>query len=96
MAAHTSHRTLARLVAYLDDIYFPCSRHELLRRAEENEAPDALLDAIEELPDRSYWSVRDIMVRISADAGSGITHPVAQPAPASQLPQLAARTHAQL
>jgi hypothetical protein len=61
MAADKSHRTIARLVAYLDDMYFPCSRRDILERAENNEAPDVLLDAIEGLPDRGYWSIRDIL-----------------------------------
>ncbi len=57
-------RTTAQLGAYLDDIIFPCTRREILQCAEENEAPDLLLDAIEDLPDCRYWSVRDIMARI--------------------------------
>ena len=36
MAAQTAHRTIDRLVVYLDDICFPCSRREILARAEDN------------------------------------------------------------
>ncbi len=54
-------RTTGRLGAYLDDILFPCSRTEILRCAEDNEAPDIILDAIEDLPNRRYRSVQDIM-----------------------------------
>ena len=68
MAAETSHRTTARLGVYLDDILFPCSRRDILERAEDNEAPDVLLDAIEGLPDRNYWSIRDILVRFRGSA----------------------------
>jgi len=56
-------RSPAALWAYLDDIMFPCSRNEIVRCAEDNEAPDAILDAIESMPDRSYWSVRDIITQ---------------------------------
>jgi len=68
MAANVSYRTTAQLVAYLDDIIFPCTRVEILRCAEENDAPDLLLDAIEGLPERNYWSVRDILTGIKGVA----------------------------
>ena len=61
MAAYVGTRTTAQLGAYLDDIMFPCSRREILRCAEDNEAPDTILDAIEDLPERRYWSVLDIV-----------------------------------
>ena len=64
MPVYTS-RTNGRVIAYLDDILFPCSRMEILRCAEDNEAPDAILDAIEELPERRYWNLRDILARMS-------------------------------
>jgi hypothetical protein len=68
MAAYVGTRTTAQLAAYLDDIMFPCSRRELLRCAEDNEAPDAILDAIEDLPERRYWSVTDIIASFSGRA----------------------------
>jgi hypothetical protein len=63
MATVVNARTPMMLGAYLDDIIFPCSRTELLYCAEENDAPDAILDAIENLPERRYWSVEDIVAR---------------------------------
>ena len=66
MPVYTS-RTNGRVIAYLDDILFPCSRMEILRCAEDNEAPDAILDAIEELPERRYWSAQDILARICSN-----------------------------
>lgn len=63
MATVMKLRTPMMLGAYLDDIIFPCSRTELLFCAEENDAPDAILDAIEGLPERRYWSVEDIVTR---------------------------------
>lgn len=64
--AHT--RTTAQLGAYLDDIIFPCSRTEILRCAEDNEAPDVILDAIEDLPERRYWSVKQIVTCVTREA----------------------------
>lgn len=57
-------RSASRLPVYLDDILFPASRRDILRCAEDNEAPDELLDMIEGLPERRYWSVREIVSRI--------------------------------
>ena len=65
MAAYIGTRTTAQLGVYFDDIMFPCSRNELLRCAEDNEAPDVILDAIEDLPERRYWSVIDIIASFS-------------------------------
>ena len=65
MAAYAGTRTTAQLGAYLDHIMFPCSRKELLSCAEDNEAPDVILDAIEDLPERRYWSVIDIITSFS-------------------------------
>lgn len=61
MATNSNIRSTAQLPCYLEDIIFPCSRMEILRCAEENEAPDRLLDLIEDLPERRYWSVMDIV-----------------------------------
>jgi hypothetical protein len=68
MAAYVGTRTTAQLGAYLEDIIFPCSRKELLRCAEDNEAPDVILDAIEDLPERHYWSVVDILTSFTGHA----------------------------
>ena len=68
MVARSSRRTTAQLAAYLDDILFPCSRIEILRCAEDNEAPDVMLDAIEDLPERRYWSVMEIISSFAPQA----------------------------
>lgn len=61
MANYGNFRTTAQLGSYIDEILFPCSRMEILRCAEDNEAPDSILDAIEALPERNYWSMSDIV-----------------------------------
>ena len=68
MATYTSVRTTARVGAYLDDIMFPASRSELLECAEDNEAPDVILDAIEALPERRYWCLSEILVYLGSAA----------------------------
>lgn len=68
MIARIGTRTTAQLGAYLDDIIFPCSRVELLRCAEDNEAPDVILDAIEGLPDGRYANVTEIISSFSSRA----------------------------
>jgi len=69
MAAYVGTRTTAQLAAYLEDIIFPCSRKELLRCAEDNEAPDAILDAIEDLPERRYSNLADILTSLARLTG---------------------------
>lgn len=68
MITYSSPRTTAQLGAYLDDLIFPCSRSELLRCAEDNEAPDIILDAIEDLPERRYRSVTEIIASFTRRA----------------------------
>ena len=64
MRAILAGRTTRRVGSYLDGILFPCARMEILRCAEDNEAPDVILDAIENLPNRRYWSIGDIVERM--------------------------------
>jgi len=55
----------AQLGAYIGDAAFPSTRNELLRWAEDNDAPDGLLDVIEELPDRRYSDADEVIVEIA-------------------------------
>ena len=68
MEVYVGMRTTAQLGNYLDDMVFPCSRSEILRCAEDNEAPDVILDAIEDLPERRYCSVNEIIRSIPFQA----------------------------
>ena len=68
MSVDTDARTIDKLGAYLDDLVFPCSRDQLLRCAEENEAPDAMLDAIESLPNSQFRNLRHIMRSVEGNA----------------------------
>ncbi len=66
-------RTVARLPQYLDDILFPCTRRQILEHAEDNEAPDALLDAIENLPNRRYASISEVISYLTCSCWPGKT-----------------------
>lgn len=71
-------RTAARLPDYLDEIMFPCSRRQILEHAENNEAPDALLDAIENLPNRRYADIGEVLSYLRCNYCPGQTRPVAE------------------
>ena len=66
MAIEAIPRTVKRVGAYVDDLLFPCSRAEILLCAEQNEAPDMILDAIEDLPTRTYQDLLDITSDLEA------------------------------
>ncbi|NLN76109.1 MAG: DUF2795 domain-containing protein [Armatimonadetes bacterium] len=61
MDIRVSTRTQDQMGAYFEDIVFPCSRMEILRCAEDSEAPDSILDAIENLPEQRYCSLTEIL-----------------------------------
>lgn len=66
MLDHLSSRTLKKLSFYVDDVVFPCSKHELLKYAEHNYAPEGLLNAIEELPESICRNVDEVIDSIMA------------------------------
>ncbi len=61
MLTSSSHRNICRAGVYLEDAIFPCSREDLLQCAEENCAPDIILDAIEDMSDRWFLGMEDVM-----------------------------------
>lgn len=50
----TRHHRAARVTAYTELIDYPCSKQELLQMANEQEFPDAVLDVLEDLPNKDY------------------------------------------
>jgi hypothetical protein len=67
MLVYDTGRSVMKLGAYIEDIIFPCSRDDLLICAEENDAPDLILDAIENLPEKKRFScMREILVNIQS------------------------------
>jgi len=53
-----------RLMPYIRDAAFPCSREELLLHTESNYAPDSLIDAIERMPLRLYTNPNDVAAEL--------------------------------
>ena len=66
MLAYDTGRSIHRLGVYIEDIIFPCSRDDLLSCAEDNDAPDLILDAIENLPRKQFMCMREILVSIQS------------------------------
>ena len=51
----------ANIASFLEGIDFPASRDELLNHAEDNNAPQEVIDVLEDLPDQEYTSMADVM-----------------------------------
>ena len=68
MATEAIPKTVKRVGAYVDDLLFPCSRAEILMCAEQNEAPDMILDAIEGMPGRTYRDLSDITTVLTSNS----------------------------
>lgn len=64
MLVYDTGRNVSKLGVYIEDIIFPCTRDELLRCAEDNDAPDLILDAIENLPDKRFTCIKEVYTTI--------------------------------
>ncbi len=51
----------SNIAHYLKGIDFPCSKQDLIDHAEDNNAPEEVLEVLEELPDQEYTSMADLM-----------------------------------
>ncbi|MDO8683154.1 MAG: DUF2795 domain-containing protein [Armatimonadota bacterium] len=49
---------------YLSDLSFPATKQEIVEHAEENNAPEYLLGALDTLPDDLYDSLADVWALI--------------------------------
>ncbi|MEN6519933.1 MAG: DUF2795 domain-containing protein [Armatimonadota bacterium] len=54
-------RSPANIANFLEGIDFPASKDELVNHAEDNNAPQDIIDILEKLPNREYTSMADIM-----------------------------------
>ncbi len=52
---------LAQLAAFVEGCSFPCTKQELLERAENENATDEVVDMLDQIPDREYLSETDII-----------------------------------
>lgn len=54
-------RSPANIASFLEGINFPASKDELVDHAEDNNAPQDIIDVLEQLPDQEYTSMADVM-----------------------------------
>jgi len=55
----------AEVATFLKGIDFPKSKDELIDHAEENNAPDELIDFLDKLPDKRFFSMADVEHEVS-------------------------------
>lgn len=51
----------SNIAHYLKGIDFPATKQDLVSYAEDNNAPDEVLDVLEDMPDQEYTSMADLM-----------------------------------
>ena len=54
-------RSPANIAHFLEGIDFPASKDDLVNHAEDNNAPQEVIDILENLPDQEYTSMADVM-----------------------------------
>lgn len=54
-------RLPAELANYLDGIHYPTRKEQLVERAQEHGAPEPILEALRNLPDREYHDLADVI-----------------------------------
>ncbi len=54
-----------KVTKYLKGIDFPANKDDLIDWAEDNEAPEDVIDMLEQLPDEEYESVSDVTRALS-------------------------------
>lgn len=65
MPRGTNERSPANIASFLEGIDFPASINDLVNYAEDNNAPEEVIDIIEQFPVQTYNSMDDVMVAIS-------------------------------
>lgn len=50
----------SNVVDFVKDIKFPCTKEDLITFAEDNDAPQSVLDKLHKLPDKKYNSIQDL------------------------------------
>lgn len=61
MNIHEIRLEKTNLNVYFDETIFPCFKNDLLDCAEDNFAPDVILDRIEDLPNKQFSTVKDVI-----------------------------------
>lgn len=50
----------SKIVNYIKDADFPCSKQDLINEAEERDAPQNVIESLEKLPDQVYNTLTDV------------------------------------
>jgi len=50
----------SNIVNFIKDVDFPCSKQDLINHAEDHNAPQKIIEALEKLPDKEYTSIADV------------------------------------
>jgi hypothetical protein len=58
-------RSPSDIAHFMEGLEFPASKEELVTYAEDNNAPQEVIDILEHLPDQDYSSITDIIFGIS-------------------------------
>jgi hypothetical protein len=51
----------SNVAQYLKGIDFPCKKQDLIKHAKNNQAEEAVLEALESFPEREYASMAEVM-----------------------------------
>lgn len=62
---HHGDISAAEVEKYIKGIDFPCDKDELIQHARENDAPDEVLNFMDDFPDQEYGSAVDVARGIS-------------------------------
>lgn len=61
MARGMGGQSPSNIAHFLKGIDLPASRQDLIDHAEDNNAPDEVLEVLEQMPDQEYTSMADLM-----------------------------------
>lgn len=56
----------SNVLNHLKDVQFPCSKQDLIDAAEDDHAPEKVIEALEKLPDIEYKSTTEITEHLAA------------------------------
>lgn len=48
------------IIDFVKGMDFPCTKEDLINHAEDNNAPDRVINILQKLPDREYQSMTDL------------------------------------
>jgi hypothetical protein len=61
MARETGGKSPANVAQYFSGIDFPCEKEDLIEHAEQNGAPDEVLEVLNDMPEEEYSNMAEVM-----------------------------------